>query len=327
MGRVHMPITLDKQKALETYELMKLIRLFEEECASQYMRGLIRGFLHLYIGEEAVAVGTISSLNEDDYIVSHYRDHGHALARKLDPNGIMAELMGKSTGVSGGRGGSMHLFDVSKGFMGGYAIVGGQLPIAVGLATSIDYLSEDRVVMCFFGDGAVNEGYFHEALNLASLWKLPVVFILENNLYGMGSHIDRTHATGHNLYLSADEYNIPATQIDGMDVLAVIETAQSSIERTRSGGGPVLIEANTYRFVGHSMADPGNYRNVLEINNWKDKDPINQFIDYSLSQNLFGPDDIAVIDERVKQVVRDAVEFAEQSEDPEVESMYREIHG
>ena len=322
-----MPITMDKQKALETYELMTLIRVFEEECASQYMRGLIRGFLHLYIGEEAVAVGAISSLNEDDYIVSHYRDHGHALARKLDPNGIMAELMGKSTGVSGGRGGSMHLFDVSKGFMGGYAIVGGQLPIAVGLATSIDYLSEDRVVMCFLGDGAVNEGYFHEALNLASLWKLPVVFILENNLYGMGSHIDRTHATGHNLYLSADEYNIPATQINGMDVLAVMETAQSSIERTRSGGGPVLIEANTYRFVGHSMADPGNYRNVLEIEEWKTKDPISKFVEHALSQNFFGPDDIAVIDESVKQVVRDAVEFAEQSEDPEVESMYREIHG
>ena len=322
-----MPITLDKQKTLETYELMKLIRLFEEECASQYMRGLIRGFLHLYIGEEAVAVGAISSLNEDDYIVSHYRDHGHALARKLDPNGIMAELMGKSTGVSGGRGGSMHLFDVSKGFMGGYAIVGGQLPIAVGLATSIDYLSEDRVVMCFFGDGAVNEGYFHEALNLASLWKLPVVFVLENNLYGMGSHIDRTHATGHNLYLSADEYNIPATQIDGMDVLAVMETAQPLIERTRSGGGPVLIEANTYRFVGHSMADPGNYRNILEIEEWKTKDPISKFVEHALSQNIFGLDDIAVIDESVKQVVRDAVEFAEQSEDPEVESMYREIHG
>ena len=326
MDLANMPITLDKQKALEIYELMKLIRVFEEECSSQYMRGLIRGFLHLYIGEEGVAVGSITTLGQGDYIVSHYRDHGHALARKMDPNAIMAELMGKSTGVSGGRGGSMHLFDVSKGFMGGYAIVGGQLPIAVGLATSLDYLSNDRVVMCFLGDGAVNEGYFHESLNLASLWKLPVIFILENNLYGMGSHIDRTHATGHNLYLSADEYNIPATQIDGMDVVAVMETVQSAVERTRSGSGPLLIEANTYRFVGHSMADPGNYRNAIELDNWKKKDPLNQFVDYALSQNIFGPDDIAVIDERVKQTVQDAVEFGEQSPEPEVESMYRDIY-
>jgi pyruvate dehydrogenase E1 component alpha subunit len=326
MDLANMPITLDRQKALEIYELMKLIRVFEEECSSQYMRGLISGFLHLYIGEEGVAVGSITALDQGDYIVSHYRDHGHALARKMDPNAIMAELMGKSTGVSGGRGGSMHLFDATKGFMGGYAIVGGQLPIAVGLATSLDYLSNDRVVMCFLGDGAVNEGYFHESLNLASLWKLPVIFILENNLYGMGSHIDRTHATGHNLYLSADEYNIPATQIDGMDVVAVMETVQSAVERTRSGSGPILIEANTYRFVGHSMADPGNYRNAIELDNWKKKDPLNQFIDYALSQNIFGPDDIAVIDERVKQTVQDAVEFGEQSPEPEVESMYRDIY-
>lgn len=326
MDLINMPIKLDKQKALETYELMKLIRVFEQECSSQYMRGLIRGFLHLYIGEEGVAVGAITTLGKGDYIVSHYRDHGHALARKMDPNAIMAELMGKSTGVSGGRGGSMHLFDASKGFMGGYAIVGGQLPIAVGLATSLDYLESDRVVMCFLGDGAVNEGYFHESLNLASLWKLPVIFILENNLYGMGSHIDRTHATGHNLYLSADEYNIPATQIDGMDVVSVMETVQSAVDRTRSGSGPMLIEANTYRFVGHSMADPGTYRNAIELDNWKKKDPINQFIDYALTQNIFGPDDIAVIDERIKQSVQDAVEFGEQSPEPEVESMYRDIY-
>ena len=321
-----MPISLDKQNALDIYELLTLIRHFEEECSTQYMQGFIRGFLHLYIGEEAVAVGTISELDEDDYIVSHYRDHGHALARKMDPKAIMAELMGKSTGVSGGRGGSMHLFDVSKGFMGGYAIVGGQLPIAVGIGTAIDYQNNGKVVMCFLGDGAVNEGYFHESLNLASLWKLPVIFILENNLYGMGSHIDKTHATGHNLYLSADEYGIPAVQVDGMDVLKVISTTRSAIERTRSGAGPTLIEANTYRFVGHSMADPQTYRNIKELGDWKTRDPINRFVNYSLSQNIFGPDDIAVVDERVKETIKDAVEFAKQSQEPEIESMYRDVY-
>jgi len=322
-----MSMNLDKPKALEIYESLTLIRRFEEECSAQYMQGFIRGFLHLYIGEEGVAVGAISGLAEDDYVVSHYRDHGHALARKLEPKSIMAELMGKSTGVSGGRGGSMHLFDVSKGFMGGYAIVGGQLPIAVGIGTAIEYQNNGRVVMCFFGDGAVNEGSFHEALNLASLWKLPIIFILENNLYGMGSHIDKTHATGHNLYLSADEYDIPAVQVDGMNVLKVMETARSAIERTRSGRGPTLIEANTYRFVGHSMADPGNYRNPKELAEWKTKDPITHFVNYALSQNIFGPDDIAVIDERVKEIVQDTVEFAKQSPEPEIESMHRDIYG
>jgi len=322
-----LPVTLDKQNALDIYELMCLIRAFEEECASQYMRGTIRGFLHLYIGQEGVAAGAISALQDDDYVITHYRDHGHAIARKLDINAIMAELMGKSTGVSGGRGGSMHLFDVSKGFMGGYAIVGGQLPIAVGLAIAIDYCDEKKVTMCFLGDGAVNEGYFHESLNLASLWKLPIVFILENNLYGMGSHIDKTHATGHNLYLAADEYNIPAAQIDGMDVVSVLETVESAVDRTRSGAGPILIEAKTYRFSGHSMSDPGNYRNVTEINEWKQKDPIAQFLNYALSQNIFGPNDIASIDESVKQAIQDAVEFAQQSEEPEIESLYRNIYG
>ena len=197
---------LDKQESADLYETMLLIRRFEEQSSTLYMQGKIRGFLHLYIGEEAIASGAISVLRNDDYIVTHYRDHGHALARGLDPNGIMAELMGKATGCSGGKGGSMHLFDVSKGFMGGYAIVAGQLPIAVGIAMAIKYRREDRVVLCFFGDGAVNEGAFHESLNLASIWKLPILFFLENNLYGMGSHVERTHSNGKNIYLSADAY-------------------------------------------------------------------------------------------------------------------------
>ena len=199
---------LDKQESADLYEKMLLIRRFEEQSSTLYMQGKIRGFLHLYIGEEAIASGAISVLRNDDYIVTHYRDHGHALARGLDPNGIMAELMGKATGCSGGKGGSMHLFDVSKGFMGGYAIVAGQLPIAVGIAMAIKYRREDRVVLCFFGDGAVNEGAFHESLNLASIWKLPILFFLENNLYGMGSHVERTHSNGKNIYLIKFPYII-----------------------------------------------------------------------------------------------------------------------
>ena len=191
---------IDAETAIELHRLMVLIRRFEEESSRLYMQGKIRGFLHLYIGQEAVAAGAIPCLRPDDYVVSHYRDHGHALAKGMDPSTVMAELCGKATGSSGGKGGSMHLFNVSKGFMGGYAIVGGQLPIAAGLAHAIKYREEDRVVLCFFGDGAVNEGEFHETINLAAVWKLPILFFLENNLYGMGTHVEKTHALGKDIY-------------------------------------------------------------------------------------------------------------------------------
>ena len=240
---------LDKNSICSLYEQMLLIRRFEEQSGRLYMEGKIKGFLHLYIGEEAIAVGAVSSLREDDYIITHYRDHGHALARGLHPNSVMAELLGKVTGSSGGKGGSMHLFDVSRGFMGGHAIVGGQLPIAVGLGHSIKNRSEDRAVVCFFGDGAVSQGEFHESLNLASLWNLPIIFFLENNLYGMGTHVERTHAGGRDIYLSADSYRIRAAQVDGMDVLAIQEATNEALEIIRKGEGPVFIEAMTYRFV------------------------------------------------------------------------------
>ena len=220
------------------------------------MQSLIRGFLHLYIGEEAVAVGAISTLGPQDYVITHYRDHGHALARGVDPKAAMAELCGKATGTSGGKGGSMHLFDAELHFMGGHAIVGGQLPIATGLALAIKQQGGDGAAMCFFGDGAVNEGEFHESLNLASLWKLPVIFVLENNLYGMGSHVDKTHAAGRDIYSSAEYYKIPAVQIDGMDLMAVREATEEALKRVRSGGGPVFIEAMTYRFRGHFNGRP-----------------------------------------------------------------------
>ena len=233
--------TLAKEDALEIFTQMLLIRRFEEEAERLYRRGLVRGFLHTYIGEEAIAVGAIPNLREDDYVIGHYRDHGHALARGVDPKAAMAELCGKATGCSGGKGGSMHLFDAEKHFMGGHAIVGGQLPLAIGIALGVKLKKLDSVVMCFFGDGAVNEGEFHEAMNMASLWKLPVVFMLENNLYGMGTDVNRSRAGGASIYGAAEPYMIPAVQIDGMDVMAVRETVSEGIAKVREGTGLSLI--------------------------------------------------------------------------------------
>ena len=318
---------IEKSQALQFYEQMLLIRRFEEESGRLYMQGKIRGFLHLYIGQEAIAVGAFSTLNQDDYVVTHYRDHGHALARGLDPNAIMAELMGKATGCSGGKGGSMHLFDVSKGFMGGYAIVGGQLPIAAGLAFSIKYKRENRAVICFFGDGAVNQGEFHETMNLASLWKLPILFFLENNEYGMGTHVERTHAAGKDIYLAADAYNVPAAQIDGMDILAVREATGEALKRVRSNGGPVFIEALTYRFRGHSMSDPSAYRDSAEVDERRTGDPIARFKRISVDGGLLDEADLARIDAQVDATVAEAVRFGEESDPPGPEALYENVYG
>ena len=321
------PPEMDREIARGLYRQMHFIRRFEEECGAQYAQGRIRGFLHLYIGEEAVGVGAISVLGDDDYVVSHYRDHGHALARGMNPSAVMAELMGKAAGVSGGRGGSMHLFDTARHFMGGYAIVGGQLPIATGLGLAIRRLGQERVVMCFLGDGAVNQGVFHESMNMASLWKLPVVFVLENNLYGMGSHIDRTHAAGRDLFTAADSYNMAAMQVDGMDVVKVREAAAEAAGRARAGRGPVFLEAVTYRFQGHSMADPVQYRANEEVDQWRTRDPISSFIEYALSNDLMGPTDLAELREGVETEVADAVRFAIAAPEPTVESMYGQVYG
>lgn len=320
-------MNLDKSQVIETYRQMLLIRRFEEASSRLYMQGKIRGFLHLYIGQEAVAVGAIPALNADDYVISHYRDHGHALARGMDPNVVMAELFGKATGSSGGKGGSMHLFDSTRNFMGGYAIVGGQLPIAVGLALAIKYRKESRVVLCFFGDGAVNEGEFHESLNLASLWKLPVVFFLENNLYGMGTSVERTHAGGKDIYLAAEPYKIPAAQIDGMDVLAVREATAEALTRVRADSGPVFLEAMTYRFRGHSLADPEEYRNDSEVAEWIGKDPIELFKEMSVKDGLLDEVEIDEIGEEVEGAVRKAVEFAEASPVPDLDTIFDNVYG
>jgi len=321
-----MTMSIDNSEAFELYGQMLLIRRFEEECARQYMQGKVRGFLHLYIGQEAVAVGAIQTLREDDYVVSHYRDHGHALARGMDPRVIMAELMGKVTGCSGGKGGSMHLYDATRGFMGGYAIVGGQIPVAVGLGLSVKYRREDRAVLCFFGDGAVNQGEFHESMNLASLWKLPVLFYLENNEYGMGTHVERTHAGGRDMYRIADSYKIPAAQIDGMSVLGVREATEDALNRVRDQDGPVFIEAKTYRYRGHSMADPTSYRESSEVEQWRGRDPIDSFKEWSIEKGLLDDDDISRIEEQVATILREAVRFGEESTEPDMGTLYSNVY-
>ena len=319
-------INIDKAQVADFYRKMLLIRRFEEASGRLYMQGLIRGFLHLYIGEEAVAVGAISLLEPQDYVITHYRDHGHALARGMDPKACMAELCGRATGSSGGKGGSMHLFDANLHFMGGHAIVGGQMPIGVGMALGIKMKKQNGVVMVFFGDGAVNEGEFHESLNLASLWKLPVVFMLENNLYGMGSHVDMTHAAGRDIYNSAEYYKIPATQVDGMDLIAVREATSFAIERVRAGNGPVFLEAMTYRYRGHSMADPVNYREMDEVEEWRINDPIDRFKALALGEGLITTGELEVIDSRVAEEIDEVVRFARESPFPELDDLYKNVY-
>ena len=238
----------------------------------------------------------------------------------------MAEIFGKATGTSGGRGGSMHLFDLEHNFMGGYAIVAGQMPIAVGLALACQMRRDDRVVMCFFGDGAVNQGEFHESLNLASLWKLPVLFFLENNMYGMGTHVEQTHAGGKDIYLAAETYKIPAAQIDGMDVLAVHEATTEALRRVRSGSGPVFLEALTYRYRGHSASDPSQYRESSEVEEWRSKDPIEQLKSLSSQAGLLTDEEMQDMDSKVEAEIAEAVQFAEDSPVPAPSSLHDDVY-
>ena len=317
---------LDKTQLLELYRLMRLIREFERECERQYTRGNIKGFLHVYTGEEAIAAGAVSTLSEQDYVVTHYRDHGHALARGLDSKGVMAELFGKATGVSKGKGGSMHLFDASKNFMGGYAIVGGQLPIAAGLALASQFNGEKRVALCFMGDGALNEGEFHESMNLAAVWKLPVIFFCENNLYGMGAPSADTLAVHQQMYKLADAYGMDNHRVDGNDVVAVHDLMAGVVEDVRSGKGPAFIEARTYRMQGHSIADPANYRPAEEVEYWRSQDPIPRFREWLASQGLATEEDFDQIDASVDQEVVAAAEFAEASPFPGPEELFHGVY-
>ncbi len=286
---------------------MVRIRRFEEKAAELYSLAKIRGFLHLYIGEEAVAVGAMQSLREDDRIVATYRDHGHALARGLPMGALMAEMFGKTTGCSGGRGGSMHFFDASRRFYGGYAIVGGGLPVAVGLALADAMQGNPLVTACFFGDGAVVEGEFHETMNLAALWKLPLLFLYENNLYAMGTAIERSQAQ-LDMELRARGYGVPAEVVDGMDVLAVEEAVRRGAEAVRGGEGPHLVELKTYRFRAHSLADPDLYRTKEEVAQWRTtRDPIDLFVaSQGIDEATLGELEAAVAAE-----LEEAVAFAE----------------
>lgn len=315
----------NKTDQLELFRQMYLIRQFELACGENYSNGLIRGFLHLYIGQEATGVGAISTLREDDYVVSHYRDHGHALARGLDVNRVMAELFGRATGTSKGKGGSMHLFDVAKRFMGGHAIVAGQLPLAAGLALAQQYQKTDGLTMCFFGDGSTNQGIYHETMNLAAIWKLPILFFLENNMYGMGSSIERVRAGGIDFYPGMATYEIPAVEVDGMDVLAVREVTEVAITRIRKGEGPQFIEAKTFRFGGHSLADGQKYRGQEEVKEWEERDPVITFPKKLAEMGLVTQNQINEIKSVVDESVAKAVKFANESPEPDLSEINTDV--
>jgi pyruvate dehydrogenase E1 component alpha subunit len=316
---------LSRDQLLDLHYQMLLIRRFEEKAAEEYTLGKIGGFLHLYIGQEAVGVGTISHLRRDDQVISNYREHGHALARGVDPNRLMAELFGKATGISKGKGGSMHIFDAEHNLLGGYAIVGAQLPLACGLALAARFQKLDRVTVCFFGDGAVDEGAFHEALNLASLWNLPVVFICENNLYSMGMAVQRAWAV-ETLEPRAAAYAMAYERVDGMDLLAVRETTLRAVARARSESKPTLVEALTYRFRGHSMADPAAYRPKEEAERWRStRDPLALFAGALRAAGAANEEDLRALDERASKVAEDAAAFAEQSPFPDLSELTTDV--
>src|SRR5256884_5592181 len=265
-----------RETLLAMFRQMLLIRRFEEKCAESYSLGKIGGFCHLYIGQEAVAVGAISALRPDDYVLTSYREHGQAIAKGISPDAVMAELYGKATGCSHGKGGSMHLFDAKLNFLGGHAIVGGQIPLATGVAFASKYKETDQVTLCFFGEAAVNQGAFHESLNMAQLWKLPCIYICENNMYGMGTSLQRAMSS-QNVASKACAYELASESVDGMDVLKMRAATQRAIRRAREESLPTLLEARTYRYMGHSMSDPGKYRTRAEIEKYQERDPIKVF--------------------------------------------------
>lgn len=316
---------MDKETLLDWYRQMVLIRRFEQRSAELYQLGKIGGFLHLYIGQEAVAVGSIAAKQEDDHIITAYRDHAHALVVGSDPGAVMAELLGKETGVSKGRGGSMHLADVGRNYWGGYAVVGGHLPLGVGIALAEQYKGTDNAVLVYFGDGSSNIGYFHEALNLAGVWQLPVVFIVENNQYGMGTAINRSTSAVQMLD-RAPAYGMTGKQVDGMNVIEVYEATQDALKAIRDGEGPQFLEMLTYRFEGHSMGDPLRYRTKDEVEKWREDDPIGILERYLENEYSVSEKDLDEIDKEVDEVVEEAVRFAEESPLPALDSLFDNIY-
>jgi pyruvate dehydrogenase E1 component alpha subunit len=304
---------------------MYLIRRFEEAAAEMYALGTIGGFLHLYIGEEAVAVGAVAALQPQDHLLTHYRDHGYALARGSDPGAVMAELFGRSTGVTRGMGGSMHLVDAERNFWGGHAIVGGHIVIAPGLALAAVMQNQKRVVLDVFGDGATAIGEFHEGVNMAAIWNLPVIFLVENNLYGMGARPEEQFKVPE-IYKRAAAYGIPGKRVDGMDVVAVNHVVGEAVERARAGGGPTLIEAITYRFRGHSMADPENYRQKAEVRRWQKRDPIRVLDELLVKSGQVARRELHEIQRGVERQIADAVVFADNSPFPSLDTLFQNIN-
>ncbi len=320
-----MTASIDRGHGMELLRQMLRIRRFEEKCAELYSLGKIRGFLHLYIGEEAVAVGALPCFTSEDAIVGTYREHGHALIRGTPMGPLMAELYGKANGCAKGRGGSMHFFDAAQRFYGGLAIVGGGLPVAVGLALADKMQKRTRVTACFFGDGAVAEGEFHESLNLAALWKLPVLFLCENNLYAMGTALVR-HQAQTDIAKKADAYGIPGQAVDGMDVLAVKSTTRQAADFVRQGNGPFLIEYRTYRFRAHSMYDAELYRTKDEVAQWKHRDPIASFEQYLRGNGLLHDTDVEKIESAITGEIAEAVAFAEAGEWEPIDDLTRDVY-
>lgn len=306
---------------------MLLGRRFEEKAAEAYALGKIGGFCHLYIGQEAVAAGGVYAQTEDDYLMTAYREHVHALLVGIDPKVVMAELFGKEAGCSRGKGGSMHMFDKGKNYLGGHGIVGGQIPLALGVAWAIKYRQEERVIQVYMGEAAVNQGAFHESLNMAALWELPVVFVVENNRFGMGTAWERASSL-YDISQKASAYAMPSAIADGMDVLDVHRVIKQAVERARSGSGPTLIEARTYRYVGHSMSDPvsGVYRTKEDVEREKEKDPIRAFADVLDEAGLLSQDELEKLDQEVKELAQEAFDWAEEQPDPEPDSLWQDVY-
>ena len=311
---------------LKMLRQMLLIRRFEEKAAEAYALGKIGGFCHLYIGQEAVAVGALAALKDDDYVICSYREHGQALIKGISPNAVMAELFGKATGCSKGKGGSMHLFDARKGFMGGHGIVGGHVPLGAGLGFASKYQGTDKVTVCFFGEAAVNIGAFHETLNMASVWKLPVIFLCENNRYGMGTAFERVAAVT-DIVEHACSYDMAAELVDGMNALTVYDATRRAVERARKNSHPTLLEVRTYRFMGHSMSDPlhGVYRTKDEVEEQKARDPITHLAGKLKEDRVIDQAGLDALDAEIRAEVEDAVKFADESPDPDPNELFTDV--
>lgn len=314
-----------KQKTHQLLKEMLLIRRFEEKAAQMYGLRKIGGFCHLYIGQEAVAAGSIAPLDlQKDYVITAYRDHGHALACGISPKEVMAELYGKRTGCSQGKGGSMHMYDAEKHMFGGNGIVGSQIPVGTGVALKIKYKKEDGVVLCFFGDGAIHQGAFHESLNLGKVWGLPIIYICENNQYGMGTDFKRVSAV-HDFSVMGTSYDIPGKQIDGMDVLTVYDEISSAVEQVREESRPLFFEIKTYRYKGHSMSDPAKYRTKDELESYKQQDPIAILKTKLVDAEMLSEEEFSSMDDEIGTTVKESVDFAEESEEPAVDALYENI--